>query len=471
MTLAGSRPRALVVAYDFPPHAAVGTQRTLRLVRYLAESGWDVRVLTGDPRTFRRDTPLDMELLKRVPPSVTVLRASTWRPVEAAQRRIRTLIHGDQESSPSKAATAVSEAQTRSRDSTGPRGFARRISAAIDAMTTIPDAEVGWAAPAISRGRADSVGWKPQVIYSSAPPWTGHLVAGALAAWASVPWVADFRDPWARAPWRRARTSWIGNAAATVLEHTVVRRADAVIFTTMAARAEFATRYGAVRDARFAIVPNGCDLSLFDGLKPSPRRGAFVLLHAGSLYGGRSPEPVLRAIARAIDNGLIDRTQFRLRLVGSPSESVTRAAGELKLLDVVEQAGRKIHRETLAEMMSASALLLLQQGTDMSVPAKLYEYFAAGRPILALSESAEIADLLGRSRAGLSVPDNDEQGIMDAIVSLVRRTTALQPAPSSCYDGLIRASETAAILRNVMRREPLPALTGAISPLPHREGL
>jgi hypothetical protein len=59
---------ALVVAYDFPPHAAIGTMRTLRLVQRLAEDGWDVKVLTSDPRSYKAGTPVDEGLLARVPP-------------------------------------------------------------------------------------------------------------------------------------------------------------------------------------------------------------------------------------------------------------------------------------------------------------------------------------------------------------------------------------------------------------------
>ena len=64
--------RTLVIAYDFPPHAAIGTQRTLRFVRHIDAEGWPVAVLTGDPKQYRKGTPIDHGLLDRVPGGVNV---------------------------------------------------------------------------------------------------------------------------------------------------------------------------------------------------------------------------------------------------------------------------------------------------------------------------------------------------------------------------------------------------------------
>ena len=84
------RPRVLVVTYNFPPHAAIGTMRTLRQVRHLAETGWEVEVLASDPRTFRPVTPVDEALLARVPSSVRVVRAGAWRWMDGPTRGTRT---------------------------------------------------------------------------------------------------------------------------------------------------------------------------------------------------------------------------------------------------------------------------------------------------------------------------------------------------------------------------------------------
>jgi len=442
----------LMVAYDFPPHAAIGTQRTVRVLRRLVQSGWRVSVLTGNPRSFRRGTPVDRGLLDRVPQDAGVIRAGAWRPIESVEGLLRALkrrtgpVGGD--ASPRGKSGAVSEGARR-------RGLLSRLARAVDVLTGIPDAEIGWLLPAIVSGFRAVLTSRPDVIYSSAPPWTGHLVATVLASLFRRPVVLDFRDPWARAPWRSARSAATANAAAQSLERFVIRRAAAVIFATRAAADEFARYYGAAHAGKFHLVPNGCDAALFDGLVPTTAEGASVLLHAGSLYGGRNPLSLLRAVAALVADKRVDRT-MRVRFVGQvslPGVDLARSCRELGIDDMVEFIPRLNHRAILQEMRSAAALLLLQPGTTMSVPAKAYEYLAAGRPVLALTEEGETAALIRASGLGCAVPPGDELAIADGLLDVLERSRADLPSPSaSLYDGSLRAAETEAVLMEVLGR-------------------
>jgi glycosyltransferase involved in cell wall biosynthesis len=449
MTSSAATPRILVVAYNFPPDASVGTQRTLRLVQHLSGTGWNVRVLTGDPTTFRSETPVDRHLMERVPSTVEVRRAPAWRPLDRLVGALQRL----------RVSPAHGHGRARQRGPTSPStdtksaGGMRAAWRFADSLSRIPDSEAGWIIPAIVQGWFMRRHWKPAVIYSSAPPWSGHLVAATLAALTGAPWIADFRDPWARAPWRSARTPWIGNLAAGLLERFVVRRAQSVICATEAALREYASFYGDPGSKKFVLVPNGCDPSIFDGLAGRPPHDRFVILHAGTLYGERSPAPILRAFAEAFQRGRLDRRRCRLRLVGhtGASEDLSRSITALNLGDVVELVPRLSHRQSLAEMRSASALLLLQQGTSMSIPAKLYEYFAAGRPILAVTESEEIGRIVRESGAGVAFEPGDAQGIEDALVTLSAGEDGLTTAPPSVYDGRLRAAEAAEVLRSAIR--------------------
>jgi glycosyltransferase involved in cell wall biosynthesis len=176
---------------------------------------------------------------------------------------------------------------------------------ALRAVAAVPDREVSWLLPAIAAAWRTARRQRPDVIYSSGPPFTAHLVGAVLARLAGRPWVADFRDPWARAPWREDRFAF-EKRAWTILERAIVTRADAVLFVTETNRRDFADCYGETVAARFHVVPNGCDLADFDGLTAAPPpAGRFVLLHAGSLYGARNPAPLLRALRNAIARGAI----------------------------------------------------------------------------------------------------------------------------------------------------------------------
>jgi glycosyltransferase involved in cell wall biosynthesis len=445
-----SRPRILVIAYDFPPHAAIGTMRTLRVVRRLSAMGWDVTVLTSDPARFRPSTPSDPALLTQVPEDVTVLRAGPLRLWEAAFQAIRN--RGG--ARPTRHAAAAPRVQT----GTGPPGLLAAAKNVVDAALSIPDREIGWLLPAVWTGmRHRFRSGAPDVIYSSAPPWTGQLVALGLRGLLRRPWVADFRDPWSRAPWRGDRYRFAIRAAA-FLEGRVIRRADRIVFVAEGNRDDFATHYGPRMAAKFHLVPNGCDPAEFDAIEPptAAQSGMHVMLHAGSLYAGRTPVPVLRGVARAIDAGLLDRSRFRLQFLGTNivGTDLVQACRDLRIDDVVDFLPRVPRQEGLRAMLSATSLLLLQPGHTVSVPGKVYEYLAAGRPIFALAEG-ETADVVRRSGIGIAVTSDDESLMVDGLMQVVRMSQGEVPKPPrEMYDGNLGAAAIEDLLRQAIAHAP-----------------
>jgi glycosyltransferase involved in cell wall biosynthesis len=320
----------------------------------------------------------------------------------------------------------------------------------LEELCAMPDKEIGWCVPAVVRGLRAFSRHRPDVIFSTAPAWTSHLVAAVLATVWSRPWVADFRDPWVRSPWTRYTTP-VATAVGSRLERWVIRRADAVLFTTDTARLEFSEHYGPTLASKFRTVANGCD-PFDDSTAPSPPRPGepFVLLHAGTLYGGRSPLPVLRAVARLCeeDPSVGDRLRVRFLGGGYSGDGVLRSVSDAaKLQGIIEFAPRVARRESLAQMRSAGALLILQAGLDLAIPGKLYEYFAAGRPVLALCGDGEMARLVRSNRAGLVVDPASVDDVAVAIATLMDGLGDAWSKPSpSLYDGRMRAAEMTAIL-------------------------
>ena len=449
MTSESRRPRALVVAYDFPPHAAIGTMRTLRVVRLLSARGWDTTVLTSDPAHFRPSTPNDPALLTQVPAGVTVLRAGPLRMQEGLLRLLRRR--------PAPSAPQPNRQDGGSGRTPAPAGAFTRVKNVVNAAFSIPDQEVGWVLPALWSGlRYRFQSGAPDVIYSSAPPWTGQLVAYGLKLLLRRPWVADFRDPWSRAPWRGDRFRFAIRAAA-FLERRVVARADRIVFVAKGNRDDFAAHYGSRVAAKFHLVPNGCDPAELDALeRPEPSANGHVMLHAGSLYAGRTPLPVFKAVAQAIDRGLLDRSRFRLRFLGTNivSADLAEACRELRIDDVVEFLPRVPRQDGLKAMLSATSLLLLQPGHTVSVPGKVYEYLAVGRPIFALAEG-ETADVVQHSGIGVSVASDDEPSILNGLLRVVQMSQGPLPAPPrEMYDGNLGAAAIEQVLRQAVAPSP-----------------
>jgi glycosyltransferase involved in cell wall biosynthesis len=440
---------ALIVAHTFAPSSLIGTMRTLRLVRRLHAQGWRVTVLTASPSTYTADTPVDPDLLQRVPPGVRLLQVPVVRGLTRLTAAFR------QRPSVTVAAPS-SQGPVTARPKS--RSLVRQAYDVVDELTSIPDKEAGWIVPALAKGLWHLSRVGTDVIYSSAPPWTGQVVALGLARATGLPWVADFRDPWARAPWRETQPARIRRASAW-LEPRVVARANAMLFATRNNREEYVRHYGDPLAAKSYVVTNGCDPEEFAHLPRSAASGRFVLMHAGTLYGARNPVALFRAIANAIRGGRIDRDAFRLRLIGQASsamDDLPSAAASLGLADVVEFVPRLRRAEILREMAAASCLLALQPGTTVSVPGKLYEYLAIGRPILAIAEEGETADLVRASGLGKAVLPHDEAAIEDALVELMKESTREVSRPSPhLYDGNMAADYAITLIEQLIAAKQL----------------
>jgi glycosyltransferase involved in cell wall biosynthesis len=188
------------------------------------------------------------------------------------------------------------------------------------------------------------------------------------------------------------------------------------------------------------------------------------------LYGARTPAPLLRAVSRAIATGRLDATRIRIRFIGRVTiPDVHPLVNELGLGAVVDFITHVPRRAALQEMVDASALLIIQPGTAVSVPAKLYEYMAAGPAILALTDpEGETGRTVRDHWGGVVVGASDEAAIEEAVIGLIHRDrTATTSRDTTAYDGRLRAAETAAILAAVAtRRGPalMPRVDRRISP-------
>jgi glycosyltransferase involved in cell wall biosynthesis len=232
---------------------------------------------------------------------------------------------------------------------------------------------------------------------------------------AGAKWVADLRDSVALHAHRSmegagARAKQKARAA---IAHLVARQADAIVAAAEAIAAE--TR-GLNPAGRVVTIANGCDFDDFAGLEYR-RTNRFRLTHAGSFFGKRDPKPFLRALA---ESGLDDVT---VRFVGDFRPADRAFVESLGLADRVELIDYVPRRESLRLQRDSDVLLLLipdAGGRGRGVlSGKVFEYLAAGRPVLAVvPEDGAAAELVRETGAGIVVGPEDVPAIREALVSL-----------------------------------------------------
>lgn len=410
---AQSAQSVLMIAFHFPPQrGSSGIQRTLQFVRRLPALGWQPLVLSADPRAYEATGP---DQLKEIPPEVLVRRAFALDSARHLAIKGRYL-----------------------------------------GWTALPDRWVSWLLGALPAGLSLIRRRRPQAIWSTYPIASAHLVGLALHRLSGLPWIADLRDPMIDAshPSGRAR-----RRAARWVEAQTVRHCSAAVCTTPGAVRSYRERYPDVPPERFRLIENGYDEAAFAGVAPRPREpGPLRLLHSGIVYPSeRDPGPLFAALSALRARGRIDAARFRLVLRAAVHESFVAAlAQEHGIADLVEIAPPLPYGAALQEMLEADALLLLQAANcNDQVPAKLYEYLRARRPLLALTDAAGDTAALLKEVGIDSVGPLDDSAAIEATLERFLNLVAAGQAPlappesvRACERGA-RAAQLAALLDDV----------------------
>jgi glycosyltransferase involved in cell wall biosynthesis len=341
--------RVLMIAYHYPPlRGSSGIQRTLKFSSYLGDHGWHPVVLSAHPRAYASTSE---DQMKEIPDRVPVHRAfalDTSRHLSIKGRYLGAL--------------------------------------------ALPDRWATWWFGGVTAGLRLIRKYRPQVIWSTYPIATAHLIALCLHRITGIPWVADMRDPMTDTsyppnPLTRRVYQWI--------ERQTVMHCDQVVCTTPGTIRMYQQRFPGIPESRFSLIENGYDeenfLSAEAGLpaEVGHKPGPFVLVHSGVIYPSeRDPVPFFQALAELASQGQItpDTLHVRLRATGH-DEFLKKLIEEYNIGGLVSLAPPVSYREALAEMLTADGLLVLQAANcNHQIPAKLYEYVRARRPILALTE-------------------------------------------------------------------------------------
>ena len=371
-------PKILMIAFHFPPFVGgSGINRTLKFVRYLPERGWDPIVLSAHPRAY---PVIGSEQLEEIPPHVPVRRAFAF-------------------------------------DSSRHLG----IRGTYFKCTAIPDRWVTWWFGAVTAGLSLIRQYRPDVIWSTYPIATAHMIGMTLSRLTGIPWVADLRDSMTEDGYPADRLT---RACYLWIEKRVMRFSTKIIFTTEGTKRMYQQRYPDVEADKCIVLPNGYDEEDFrciDSVIQMPLVEGRLLrvLHAGVIYPyERDPRPFFRALARLKREGHLspDRLRVDLRATGHDAYYIS-LVKELGIEDLVYVLPPIPYQEALQDCAGADVLLLLQGGScDHQVPAKVYEYLRLGRPILALTtEKGDTAQVLKHVGGAFIIDMADEAALYEQL--------------------------------------------------------
>jgi len=418
------RKRWLCIAYAFAPMQRSGTHRTLAFVKHLSKLGWDATVLTVNTD----NEPTDDSLLKDVPSSTRIERTRWLHPIEMLKSIYRIPLGIVSRYLPAITATNEKKSKSLQEHVANPgvprnQNLVAQIREWITRFFMIPDSRIGWIPFAVIRGFKIIWKEKPEVIYSTSPYMSAHLIAMILSCVMRTEWVADFRDPWCSNPYRdlrfRSLIRWD-----SLLEWLVLRSASHVVCNTPTMTDLLCRRRPFVNNKCLTIL-NGIDSEQLNDISPvriAPKKD-FIVTHCGQFYGPRSPKVWFDALSQAIARNSDKHKKIHLLLIGSDQyegQSLHKMAAVAGVADHVHLMGTKSHTETLSLMAGSDALILAGYdgiGGDLQVPNKLFEYLAVRKPIIAgISSSNPSVNILWDAKALALICDpNNETAIANAM--------------------------------------------------------
>jgi len=391
--------KVLILTYYWPPSGGAGVQRWLKFVKYMREFGFEPVVYTAE----NGEMPvIDESLEKDIPQGMTIFKTPIWEPYTFYKRFI-----GRKKEDKINASFLNENKKA---------GITEKISVWIRGNFFIPDARKFWIKPSISYLDDYIKKNKIDIIISSGPPHSMHLIAlGLKKKNKDIKWVADFRDPWTNIDFyeKLMLTKWADNKHHKQ-ELSVLQHADKVVSVGQTMSNEFLAMYqklGGKDLTKFKVITNGFD---DDDLKVGIviKDKKFSIAHIGTLVKDRNPQVLWKVLKKIAQENEKFKDQLEIKLVGKIDFFVKEQIELFGLSQFVNKIEYLPHDKVIEEQQRSKLLLLLVNNTKNAkgiLTGKFFEYMSAKVPVLAIGPvDGDLAEIINATNSGLISGFDDE---------------------------------------------------------------
>lgn len=392
--------KVLIITYYWPPAGGAGVQRWLKFVKYLPEFGWSPVIYTVENGEF---PVLDHSLEKEIPDSVNVIRKKIIEPYSWYKKFI-----GQKKEERINAGFLAGKKKSEKKEN---------LAKWIRGNLFIPDARRFWIRPSIKYLLAYLKKNPVDIIISTGPPHSMHLIAMRLKKEMGIPWIADFRDPWTKIDfYNELKLSGWADRKHHRLEKQVVQSADIVLSINQMMRDDY-KNMGAKQSL---YLPNGFDPSDFPKNTKLKKGSKFRIVYIGSINQDRNPEFFWKTIKDLTEKNPSFANDLEIELIGKTDYSVHKLIESYQLKPYVSITDYLPHDEIFHAQKQASILLLLINHTPHArgiLTGKMFEYLASGRAILAIGPTdGEAAMILSETKTGTTINYHDEETLSETLL-------------------------------------------------------
>ena len=389
--------KALIITYYWPPAGGSGVQRWLKFVKYFRD--FDV-----EPIIYTVKNPnypiIDESLVNDIPKGIEVLKQTIWEPnnILSLFGKKKTESAGFLNSKPT---------------------FFGKILQYVRANYFIPDARKYWVKPSVKFLREYISKNKIDVVITTGPPHSMHLIGLELKKTLKVKWISDFRDPWTEIDYfHQLPLTKKSIKKHHSLEQEVLKKADSVLVVGNTMKLNYNKFSNVVK-----TITNGFDGEIV--LTKTELDEKFTLTHIGLMNADRNPKILWEAISELISENNNFKKDFILKLIGKVDATVTESISKYKLQNNLELINYVTHNEVVNFQKKSQVLLMLVNNVPSAkgiITGKIFEYLMAKRPILAIAPTkGDLAEIIKQTNSGSVVDFSDKDALKNAILDLYLR--------------------------------------------------
>jgi len=339
----GTLRKVLIITYYWPPSGGAGVQRWLKFSKYLREYGWEPVIYTPE----NPEAPaVDHSLENDIPEGITVIKLPIFEPYSAYKRFVGM-----------KPGEKVNAGFLQEKEKPGrAEGFAVWLRGNF----FIPDARRFWINPSVKYLKKYLKENPVDVIISTGPPHSMHLIALQLNKTFNIPWLADFRDPWTGIDfYHQLKLTTFANKLHHKLEKKVLSSATEV---TVISR-DMMNEFNGIVERTYKLVTNGYDEEDISPLPQNQLDVEFTVSHIGSLNSARNPVKLWKVLAEMADQNPLFAKSLKVKLVGKVDIGVIKSIEDFGLTQYLTRIEYMPHREVMNEIQKSQVLLLLINNT------------------------------------------------------------------------------------------------------------
>ncbi len=396
--------KILIVAGTFPPYAPSSASRVNKLAKFLEQQGHELRVLAPEfPDPHMSLTP-EISMDKIIFTDYTSINSFPNR----VKKVIKDLFSSAKSTTPENQTPTLKDPANDENE----QGEESALSYYYRSITNIPDSMIGWYPSAIKAGRKLFASWSPDIIFATAPPYTGLVVASRLAKMIETPWVADYRDLWndeSNDDYKTPR-----GRVNQFVEKRFLSNCNGLVTVTNSWVKNLENTY----NIPVSLAMNGFDPDDFD---PKNKNTLYpdhlTLLYAGEFYGDkRDPSKLFEALGKMDDKAKNIKVLFYTPDgFGEFNQKQKAIIEKYNLHDQIVAKKYIPQQDLLGIQLGVDVLLLLRWDDPREngvIAGKLFEYIGAGKPILSVgSTTGEAADIIRDN--GFGTVSNDVDEIVD----------------------------------------------------------